>query len=229
MSNYKLILNENELDRFIAILPETNEDEKYYISLFARRKYDKTKVVSTNKAQIKRVLAKKELIKDKIRQMEVAFGAYTDNGNSIPEEALALYISINPCSLHKGGLLLLRAMAERLYAGEMLNTHTLALNCIKSSSSKKKYFDFDFDFKEEFDDEQEVIKRIQRVLSSSQFEIVKTRGGLHLLVKLDSNLQKTWHPEITKLKCDEFDIMSNSKGLTPIPGCRQGDFSPILI
>lgn len=40
--NYKLILNETELQRFIDILPETTDDTRYYIALLARKKYDKS-------------------------------------------------------------------------------------------------------------------------------------------------------------------------------------------
>jgi hypothetical protein len=39
MENYKIILNEQKLKEFIYWLPELQNNEQYYVSLFARKKY----------------------------------------------------------------------------------------------------------------------------------------------------------------------------------------------
>ena len=37
--NYKIVENEKQLKEFIDWLPELEENEKYFVSLFARKKY----------------------------------------------------------------------------------------------------------------------------------------------------------------------------------------------
>src|SRR5437762_2432845 len=98
--NYEIIKDEGLLFDFIKWLPELEINEKFYVALFARKKYCVTVPwIKTDKAQVKRFLATKEDLYDKIRQLQVAEGTYFCKGTAVPQESLALYISVNPRDL----------------------------------------------------------------------------------------------------------------------------------
>ena len=94
VNNYKIVLDEVELENFIVWLPELLEGECYYLTLFARRKYHNSAM--HDKSQCKRVTANsKEWLYKKILQMELAEGAYTNrNGSPVHNDSLALSICL---------------------------------------------------------------------------------------------------------------------------------------
>ncbi len=101
--NYEIIKDEQMLREFIEWLPELRLGEKFYVALFARKKYCReVKYIKTDKAQVKRFLANKNDLFNKIRQLEVPLDAYVLGDITIPQESLALYISVNPRDLERG-------------------------------------------------------------------------------------------------------------------------------
>jgi len=58
--NYKIIKDEKELKKFIDWLPQLEDGQKFYISLFARKKYGATEGLKADKGQLKRFTASKE-------------------------------------------------------------------------------------------------------------------------------------------------------------------------
>lgn len=223
MDKYKIITDEKALKDFINWLPELEDGECYYVSLFARSKYVKHIVsMSADKQQLKRFTSTKELLFQKIGQLEVELGKYKQREIDIPQEALALYITPNPRSYEKATIKCLKSFVDLVtkpYSG--YNPHKEALNAIQTSPSRKVYFDLDFDGVSI----SEMRPRIIELVNEECLTFVETKGGFHVLIKLDlidKKYVKTWYYNLTKLNgCDV-----RGDNLLPVPGTYQGSFTP---
>lgn len=223
--NYKIIQNEKLFREFIEFLPDCKHNEQYYISLLGRNKYLKDRTQLSSKAQLKRLTSSKDYIYQKVKQLEVKTGAYQDKGNPIPQEALALYISINPRDLIKATKNAMKKFADLItedYSG--YNPHSEVMSQIQNSPGTKHFMDFDFDGIEHT----EVLKQLENKINFDALVILKTRGGFHLLVKLDAikfEYKNSWYQSISKIEgCDV-----KGDNLIPMVGCTQGDFIPHII
>ena len=223
--NYKIINNETILKDFIDWLPELQHNEMYYVSLFARKKYCKDIAwIKTDKCQMKRFTSNKEMLYSKIKQLEVPLGAYTQKGGIIvPQEALALYISINPRCMDKAAKRTLIETAELItkpYSG--YNIHQVALSCVQKCWSRKLYIDFDFDDIVDFTN---LKNQIEQYINSDCLTYLKTSGGYHVLIKSDKiavEYKNSWYQNLSKIS--NCDIKGDN--LIPVPGCTQGNFTP---
>jgi hypothetical protein len=224
MTNYQIIKDQTKLNQFIEWLPELLPNECYYLTLFARKKYTDAPLKS-NKAQLKSVTVKKEHIVSKIRQMEVPLGAYQQDGLEIPNEALALYISVNPRNMELAAKKLLIKLANVVtekYNG--YNPRSLAMSEIHQASGTKHFFDFDFDGV----DLKKTISQLEYIINQDCLHILKTRGGFHILVELKKIISchsKTWHKNLSSLP--GVDVRGDN--LIPVPGCQQGGFIPYFV
>ncbi len=221
-TNYKLISDESILDNFIEWLPNLKENEKFYVTLFARKKY--APFLKSDKAQLKRCLATKERIKEKIRQMEISIGGYKVDGQVVPQEALAVYITPNPRSLTRAMKQLAKQLVECGFEGRVVNPVSEALTAVHQNLGTTYFKDFDFDKV----DLESTLKAAYCVINKSAVHILKTRGGFHLLVelsKIEKQYEKKWYMGLCSLEgCDV-----RGDNLIPIPGCIQGNFTPYLI
>jgi len=223
LCNYQLIKDEESLLNFIEWLPELKSDETYYLSLLARNKYNKD--FPANTVQLKRVIANKQMMFNKIKQMECQIGSYQYKGQPIPEDTLCLYITPNPRSQTKATKKLLKNLLDLAlnnYSG--YNIQSEALSAIQISSSRTVYMDFDFD-----DIEIEDIKPLLNgIINEDAVTFVKTYGGFHLLIevaKIAKEYFKSYYDAILRLpNCDV-----RKDNLLPIPGCIQGNKVPQLI
>jgi hypothetical protein len=220
--NYKIILDKEKLINFIDWLPVLNDDECYYCCLFARSKYDDTKVLKADKQQLKRFTSSKELLLNKIEQLEVEVGNYQIQNIKVPEASLALYINPNPRSYEKAAKESLKVLAELITKPySRYNPHQKVMSEIQKAKSRSIFIDFDFDT--EYDS-----SIIDNLPYRQAITVLKTKNGYHLIVepaKIPKEYSKTWYNTIASIKgCD-----IKGDNLIPVPGCTQGNFIPYFI
>lgn len=120
---------------------------------------------------------------------------------------------------------------------KIYNPQSVALNQIQVTPAYKKYYDVDIDFKDgKGVTAQELMFTLTEggVLNYCAFSnnIVKTKGGFHILVELDKiepECKKQWFNKLKNLKHPCFDVMLNGDNMIPFPGCVQADSYPMLL
>lgn len=220
--NYKIIQDEQAFRNFIDWLPELEDNEKFYCSLFARKKYGQDLIKSNDKAQLKRFLSNKERLYDKVKQLEVEVGAYRLKDRVAPPESLVLYINPNPRNLKRATYDSIIKLTELLKNdNQNFNPHAEVMSCIQKSRSRKIFLDFDIDTKD-FD-----FSKLEDIINPSCLSILETRGGYHIVVKLDevhAAYKKTFYKQIVALGVDQVGDQ-----LLPVAGCMQGGFVPRFV
>ena len=224
MTTYQIIKDKKLLEEFINWLPDLQENEKFYYCCFSRKKYDPDSAPnsSTDKNQLKRGLSDKERLAEKLWQLEVPFGAYTNRttGNPITQKSLAVYITPNPRDCAKANLNGIIALVNNIkHKHTRFNPHQEILSEIHRTVGKKKYLLFDFDTLNE-----DIIKRGIDIVDG-HCSVIRTRGGYHLHVHLDKVKEigeKLWHKKLSSI--EEVDVTGDN--MTPVVGCTQGGFIP---
>jgi len=230
---YEIIKDQVALQSFIDWLPDLQLYEKFYIALFARKKYDKAlQSTASDKMQLKRLLCTKENMVQKIKQLEIEYGLYTLKNVIATQESLAIYITPNPrCQIkaHKDALL---RIATAITTGNYFyNLHSETMSCIQRAKAYSYVVDFDID------DKTINLNDLANILLPESYKILETRGGYHILVHPDKatafNKQVqtaykypvNWYSAITSsYECDQ-----TGDQMIPIPGCTQGNFIPKFI
>jgi hypothetical protein len=232
--NYSIIKDEKELKEFINWLPDLLPNEIFMLNLFTRSKYCKDENgnnlfphVRTDKAQLVRKTSTKERLFHKIKQMECELGSYKlQNGMSVPQESLALYITLNPRDMQKAAKESLKRLADLVtipYNG--FNPHQEVLSEIQRANGRKLYYDLDFDNVEV----NITIIEILKYINSECLTILKTRGGFHCLIefsKIDKQYEKSWFKNLTSIKGADIDSKSS---MIPVVGCTHGNSIPKFI
>lgn len=217
--NYKIIYDEAELDRFINWLPDLEHNEKFYWSLFARRKYCKELIKSNDKTQLKRGLATKENLKDKIRQLEIEIGKWKLRNMEAPQESLVFYLMPNPRCMTKATYKTIRHCADLLEnTNKGYNLVQEVMSCVQKSKSRTVFVDFDID------DKNVNLKLLKEVgLPEDCYTVVETRGGYHVLFDVRRFQGKDfpyWYNNMKEL----FVVDQVQDQLLPVPGTIQGGF-----
>lgn len=236
---HNIIRSQSALDEFIAWLPNLMPTERFFLCLQARKKYMPS-LKAGDKTQLKRFVSTKETLVSKIQQLECPVGCYrTREGDVIPDEGIALYITLNPRDMRKAAFALIKALADMIQkhdAGGLhdFNPHSEVLSCIHRTKGRSAFVHFDVDqvTGEETDKNapksgmsvQEVWDVAVKVVGKAAVSVIETRGGCHLMIdasKVESE-HKNWYPMIVKqIKCDQTgDLM------VPVVGCCQGGFVP---
>jgi len=233
--NYEIIKDEKLLRDFINWLPDTGPSEQYYVCLFARNKYCKDIThIKSDKAQLKRFTATKDRLFDKIRQLECPLGSYkqykTGKGETIdiPQEALALYITPTPRDLwgatYESIAKLVKCIKD---TNKNMNPQAEVMSEIQKSKSKTRYAHFDLDNDDPIALSQEIID-ITKYVNKDALTMVKTRGGVHILIdptKVTPDYRHTWYNKISNISSSD----QTGDMMLPVIGCTQGNYIPHFI
>lgn len=219
MNKYKLIYDVNLVQEFLDLLPDENEDEIYYLSLFARKKYCPELIWSNDKTQLKRVPSKKKDVIKKIKQLEVEHGLYDLNGRIVPQESLVIYIHPNPRSQKKAARHLMRKLTDIICDDSKgFNVYQESLSALQKSKSKGYFIDFDIDTNKDVFTSNIIYKYI----NEEAVTLIETRGGYHVLIevnKIDNKYKSTFYQNLSKYSDVSGDCF------IPIPGTIQGGFA----
>lgn len=223
MSHYKLITDLPKLTEFVEWLPELEDSEIYYVELFCRRKYDPN-MPSSKTYNLMRKTAKKKNLINIIQRFEVPLGSYYLKDTPVSQESLALYININPRCMKKATFSLMRDLVTKVEQGGRYSPESLAMTNIHKSKAKSRFVMFDIDEvkKEEIPG---IIDRTAEIVDREAISTVETNSGCHVLVKLEKvTTSGNWFQKIKK----ELDADQCADIMTPVPGCYQGGFTPVL-
>lgn len=222
MACYKIINDEEALINFINWLPDLRDNETFYLSLFARKKYapEAGFVKANDKTQLKRFTANKLNMLDKIKQLEIPLGRYKLKDVVAPQEALVLYIMPNPRCMKKATELMGKKCWD-LYKSDGFNLHQEAMSCIQQSKSYSYVVDFDIDTKDVD------LTKLNVIFSdfNTYHKVLETKGGYHILINPQEALHKTWFKQIQ----ESFPVDQSSDQMLPVVGCTQGGFTPKFI
>ena len=222
-TTYRIIADYKALDEFLEWLPSLEINECFYVALFARKKYHHS--AQNDKCNCTRFVATtKEWLFRKLKGLERPYGSYANaNGTFMEQEALAVYINVNPRNMYRAQNSLLKRLADTITAKHVhMNPASMALSEVQKSCGTKYYIDFDFDGVE-FDYIQPELDNI----IPNAYTLIHTRGGFHVLVNKECvrpNMKKSWYNLVKGLY--GCDVSGDS--IVPIPGCVQGDFVPKL-
>lgn len=227
--NYTIIRDEKLFREFIDWLPDIEEGERYYVCLFARTKYCKDIVhVKSDKQQLKRFLTKKKDMFEKVWQLEVPFGAYTQKGVAMPQVALALYVTPNPRDMWKATHNGLVKMATCIRDNNVLtNPVQEMMSEVHKARSGTHWIDFDIDETEPMMLEI-TINKIRQLVNDSAIMWLKSRGGMHCMVnpnKVEEQYKRTFWKAIASLP----NMDQTGDNMIPVVGCTQGDFTPHFV
>ncbi|MDR3058001.1 MAG: hypothetical protein LBU84_07665 [Prevotella sp.] len=198
MDVYKIIADQDKVNEFIDWLPRLEENEMFYTSLFARSKYH--------------------------------------------DSVSAIYITPNPRNMEKAAIATAHKLIDLVsspYSG--YNPHQICLNEIQKMKSKTRFVIFDFDIDKDiydpalnigYDNKLEEINRliesIEKIIPEKCMSYIETRGGLHVLVKVDEKpdtYNKMWYNDFKIIK----GLDQSGDQMIPIVGTYQGGFVPRFI
>jgi hypothetical protein len=248
---YTFIYSEEELHKFFdVVLPPLTDNEVYFVSLSARKKYlsDETKSILDGSSEMfeRKLIEKKDwnLFLRTIRRYECNDGAYMSlEGEAYPNAAMMIYLNFNPCDVIKAYEEFImdstrNMMALALGRGSSPDyfkriQHNL-MTAMHHSRGTKHYVDIDIDFFEGTKNTSEgnkAICSITEFLKSKnvKFFLVNSHSGYHILMKVETlyfgymkELTKFWKKDIIQ------DIMNNSQGMLQLPGTLAGG-KPIAV
>lgn len=238
MKNYKIINDKNELKKFIDWLPSTSNDDKFYISLFARKKYGATEGLKADKGQLKRFVSSKKDIFSKIKKLEVEFGSYMVGDLSVNDDSLVVYITPNPRNMGKASIKLAMDILKHIYNDKIPdNPISLGYNAVQTHGNGI-FTDVDVDFttigktKDRMELLDSILLLTDTFINRDALSVIDTNGGFHFLIRksmVSKEFSKKWYVGFRKMKTEDFETTMNGDNMIPTPGCNQGGYTPKLL
>lgn len=245
-----LLINEKEFNNFLNFIDlPLHEDEVNFMSLSARNKYldeeERVKFSLGRAEMFGRVIVRNKDFKYAFNKLYANFLAHrTRNDLKIPTKCLVVYININPSSMIKAynefknnvdkiisdGLLAYRNESKPNLIG-LNNLDGLLKKHIAHATSRKKFIDIDIDGLDA-DIALEFIEKKLNQVGIFEFGIVRSKGGIHLLLFRDYlkhskiNLNQLCIDTMKYAKTNSLDISEviiNKNMMVPCPGTLQGD------
>jgi hypothetical protein len=225
---YNLILNESEMVRFFDLLPELKENEAYMLLLQIRKKYCKD--VKHDQILHRKLVYKKERLLREVKKMELPFGSYEIDGKPVPQEAMVLYIKINPRNTHIFDAALDFLTRFKNNEFKSVNPSNVLLSYLQDRQSKRHFALYDFDIKNTDNTINDLLNSLADILGETKYHLIETYGGYHLMVELKTLDKKKTKGMFEKLNNHPYkDKDSVSDIHSPVIGGYQGGFEPKLI
>lgn len=227
---HNIIRHRGALEHFVKWLPDLEPSERYFVCLQARKKYFPS-LKSGDKTQLKRFTSHKDDLISKIEQLECPVGCYrTKEGEVIPDEALALYITVTPRNMRVATFSAIKSLVAMIEKGDVedMNPHSEVLSCIHKAKGRSTFVHFDIDRKDENSTivAVDIWNKAAEIVGPKALNLVETRGGCHLMIELSKVVSQTknWYPIIAK--AFEGNIDQTGDLMMPVVGCCQGGFTP---
>lgn len=249
-----LVVDKEQFDKFVSILPSLQNDELYFLSLSARNKYlneEERDFYQLGRTEMfgRLVVRNKEDFDMKMDELSSKrLARKTRNGKYIPDKAMVCYANINPSSMIKAYEMFQNEMNKEVYAAfnaeqnskqanyeSILRMDKVLMNCIQKARSRKVFIDIDMDTKnpeifEKFKYALEDPDGDKFILTGPEFHIIETHGGYHFLIKNSTipngfNLGKlVQDADKTAKTLDNKEVVFNKNQMIPIPGTMQAGF-----
>jgi hypothetical protein len=229
------IWSEEELKKFINLLPNLEEGNIYFLSLSARKKYlteEEREFFDLGRTEMfgRRLTSKENYIKTVKELDDFACNYTTRNEKIIPGKSLVFYANINPSSglqaaemfnneLNK---LVFDSFYNKQVKPKFARLDKLLMNCYQVSRTNKFFIDIDCDCPFSY-----IIPVIQDLHDHEvDFNVIKTKSGYHILITrstLKYNFTTILKEQNEKLLGErgKGEIVINKNGMIPIPGTLQ--------
>lgn len=231
-----MIYDDVELQKFLNILPDLENDEVYFISLAARKKYltiEEQKEINLNHAEMfnRMVIRSKERIPRIITRLS-GNGYYSKNDMLYPDKCLVAYFNVNPTSMlaayQEFSNNMTKYVIELAKNKNPIENHSMTklrkldvelMNSIQRKRSRKTFIDIDVDTKDI-----SILNGMRNVfnINGVVYHVISTHGGYHILL-----VRSTISFNYTKVVRDynaltDSEVIVNSNEMIPMPGTMQG-------
>jgi len=234
-----LVRNYEQFNRFVNdVLPDLQNDEVYFLSMSARKKYltleerEKYQLARTE-MMLRKIVHSKDQLHHAMNELSAQISVRTTkSGLIMPEKALVCYINVNPSSMIKALTMFKRDMNHELaqvmsalmgdgqpnYDSIKYSTRKF-MNCVQKSKGTRHWLDIDVD-------SLDVTYRnmLVRELSDIESHTIETHGGYHVLINREqlnqSNIQlhKVVKDIDTQLKLVGGECIFNKNAMIPVAG-----------
>ncbi len=242
---YDFIWSENEIKKMFDILKPLEDDDVYFMSLSARKKY-LTKEEEENIQLTKTIMFQRKLVKKHkfshflktVKEYEMRIGSILSKGNDsiVPQKCMLIYLTINPCSstralkrfYSKSQELLFNSYSDKSLIKNFRRVSSMLNTCFQQSMNKSKLIDIDMDIGH---NNTNFLHRLLKEFDEKEvkYHVIQTRGGYHVLIEkntINYNYTKRIHSlnkEAKKIN-EKYEIIINKNGMIPLPGTIQAGF-----